>query len=395
MQTPISFKAQCLGRQVLERVDVHLVLGFGDRRRSLLRADLDPVRSAGKHRLVAHPDDGGLELVGDTGQRVGPREDVAAAGIDLVGKRDRYRLAGDGTREIAAHRDHTGDAAFASGRQDPDLVPRAHRTAHDRAREAPEIKVRAVDPLHRKPERRPSDVILDLHGLEMPHQRRPVIPGHRGARILDVVAAQTGHRDRDGVGQLDLPREVSVLGHDRLEDLARAIDEIHLVHSQDDVPDAEQRNDVAVPPGLGEHTLARVDQDHGEISGRGTGHHVSRVLLVPRRVRNDELALVGREKPVRNVDRDALLALRGEAVDQQREIERAALRPDLLRVRLERGELVLEDHLRVIEQPADERRLAVIDAAAGDEPEQALVLMRLEIGLDVPADHVRDVRHQK
>ncbi len=222
-----------------------------------------------------------------------------------------------------------------------------------------------------------------------------MIPGHRGARVLDVVAAQPRHGDRDDLRKLDLPGEVTVLGDDGVEDLARAIDEIHLVDGQHDVPDAEQRNDVAVPAGLRQHALARVDQDHGEVGGRGAGDHVACVLLVAGRVRDDELALVGREEPVRHVDRDALLALSREPVDQQREIERPALRADLLRVRLERGELVLEDHLRVVEQPADQRRLAVVHAAAGDEPEQALVLVRLEIGLDVRADQLRDVRHQK
>ena len=52
-----------------------------------------------------------------------------------------------------------------------------------------------------------------------------------------------------------------------------------------------------------------------------------------------------------------------------------ALRADLLRVRLQRRELILEDHLRVVQQPADQRRFAVIDAAAGDEAQQALVLV--------------------
>ena len=39
------------------------------------------------------------------------------------------------------------------------------------------------------------------------------------------------------------------------------------------VPDAEQRHDVAVPAGLGEHTLAGVDQDHREVGGGGAGNN--------------------------------------------------------------------------------------------------------------------------
>ena len=106
----------------------------------------------------------------------------------------------------------------------------------------------------------------------------------------------------------------------------------------------------------------------------------------PGRVGDDELALLGREEAIGDVDRDALFALGGEAVDQQREVDVLALRADALAVRFERGELILEDHLRVVQQPADQRRLAVVDRAAGDEAQQRLVLMLLEIGLDVLGD---------
>jgi hypothetical protein len=41
--------------------------------------------------------------------------------------------------------------------------------------------------------------------------------------------------------------------------------------------------------------------------------------------------------------------------------------------------VVLEDQLRFIEQPPDQRRLAVVDAAAGDEAQKILVLLLGEI----------------
>ena len=75
-----------------------------------------------------------------------------------------------------------------------------------------------------------------------------------------------------------------------------------------------------VPPGLHLHAARRVDQDHGEVRGRGAGRHVARVLLVARAVGDDELALVGVEVAVGDVDRDALLALGLQAVHQQRQV---------------------------------------------------------------------------
>jgi hypothetical protein len=51
---------------------------------------------------------------------------------------------------------------------------------------------------------------------------------------------------------------------------------------------------------------------------------------VARRVGDDELAPFGLEVSVGDVDRDPLLALRLEAVEQQREVEFSSLRPDRL-----------------------------------------------------------------
>jgi hypothetical protein len=47
-----------------------------------------------------------------------------------------------------------------------------------------------------------------------------------------------------------------------------------------------------------------------------------------------------------------------------------------------------EDHLAVVEKPTDQRRLAVVDAATGDEPQQRFMLMLDEIGVDVLGDQV-------
>ena len=98
-----------------------------------------------------------------------------------------------------------------------------------------------------------------------------------------------------------------------------------------------------MPPRLGQHALARIDQQHREVGGRGAGDHVARILLVARRVGDDELALLAREEAVGDVDRDALLALGREPVDEQGEIDLLALRAVALAVGFERGELVVEN----------------------------------------------------
>ena len=74
-------------------------------------------------------------------------------------------------------------------------------------------------------------------------------------------------------------------------------------------------------PGLRQHALARIDQHHGQIGVGGAGRHVARVLLMARRVGDDEAALVGGEEAIGDIDGDALLALGLQPVDQQREID--------------------------------------------------------------------------
>src|SRR5256885_1514721 len=78
-----------------------------------------------------------------------------------------------------------------------------------------------------------------------------------------------------------------------------------------------------------------------------------------RRVADDELAAFGGEVAVGHVDGDALLAFGRQAVGQQRQVGLAALG--------DAGQLVLQHGARVHQKSADQRALAVIDGAAGDE----------------------------
>ena len=137
--------------------------------------------------------------------------------------------------------------------------------------------------------------------------------------MLSPLRAETGiaceRLEAEGRG------EGAVVGLDRREDVGVVADEVDLVDHEHDVLHADEAEDEAVAAGLGEDALARVDQHQREIGVGGAGRHVAGVLLVARRVGDDELALVGREEPVGDVDGDALLALGGETVDEQREVD--------------------------------------------------------------------------
>ena len=132
--------------------------------------------------------------------------------------------------------------------------------------------------------------------------------------------------------------------------------------------------------------MAGVDEDDRQIGGGGTCGHVARVLLMAGGVGDDELALFGGEVAVGHIDRDPLLPFVLEAVGEQGQIDLCAGGAVAGGILGDRGELIFVDHLRLVEQPADERALAVIDAAAGDETQEFLAFMLGEVGVDVAGD---------
>ena len=155
---------------------------------------------------------------------------------------------------------------------------------------------------------------------------------------------------------------------DLLELLAVPVDQVHLVDREHDVPDAQQRRQERVPARLLEQPVAGVDQHDRQLCGRRAGHHVAGVLDVPRGVGDDEFPLGRGEVAVGDVDGDALLALGAQAVGHQSQV--GVVVSAFLGGALDGGQLVLHDGLGVVQQPADERGLAVVDGTGGRDAQQ-------------------------
>ena len=87
------------------------------------------------------------------------------------------------------------------------------------------------------------------------------------------------------------------------------------------------------------------------------------------------LRLMRREIAVRDVDGDALLALRAQPVGQQRKIDLAAANG--------RFQLIFVGALGVMQQPADQRALAVVHAARRGQAQQALGFLGCQEFFDI------------
>ncbi len=142
------------------------------------------------------------------------------------------------------------------------------------------------------------------------------------------------------------------------------IDPVHLVDDHRDLFDAEQMQQIAVAPGLVAHAFQRVDDQHRAVRLRGAGDHVAQEFGMAGRVDQHHVARSGAKADLRGVDGDALVALGLQRIEQERPFERhAAPRAD----GLEHFELAVGQAAGLVQQPPDQRRLAVIDMADDDD----------------------------
>jgi hypothetical protein len=208
----------------------------------------------------------------------------------------------------------------------------------------------------------------DRHRLEVLEQRRALVPGRVLRAQDDVVALLRRQRDRHDVlvGVAEGLGEPEELLRDAPVGVLVVVDQVHLVDREHQARHAQQAHHRDVPAGLLDDPGAGVHQQHGQRRGGRAGDRVAGVLDVPGGVGEDERAPRRGEVPVGDVDRDALLALRAQPVDEQRQVGVAAA----LRGALDGLHLVGEHRLGVVEQTSDQRRLAVVDAARSGELEQ-------------------------
>ena len=361
----------------------------GDRARRLL----DQVLPAGQQRCLGHPDQVRVETRIERRLLPGPDQHVATTDVDLVFECDGDRLRWEGFFQFAVVSDDGLDPAAFPRRQREHGVALSQDAGGQRTAETTEIQVWPIDPLHREPEVVEVLVVGDLDAIQQFHQRRTVEPGGPFAAPDDVVALQRRQRNEADLGNVETAGKFEIRVANAFIHRLAEVHQVHLVDGHDDVPDPEQRDDEAVTPGLRLHAVAGVDEDDRQIAVRGAGGHVARVLLVARRIGDDELAPGGGEIAIGDIDGNPLLTLRLQAIDQQRQVDLVAGGPAPEAVSLHGRQLIFVDQLGIVQQTTDQRALAVIDAAAGEKTQQFLALVLGQIGLDVGTDQFGLVGH--
>src|SRR2546426_1307475 len=228
-----------------------------------------------------------------------------------------------------------------------------------------------VDVLHREAQREVRRLRRDRELVQRLDERRPLVPRHLGRRLDDVLAFVRADRDEGDLVDLvaDASQEPGELRLQFGEPRFRKgrLRRVHLVDRDDELLHAEGacEEDVLLRLRLDAFRPAD-DEDSGVRLGRARDHVLDEVP-VARGVDDREVVLVRVKALVRDVDRQAALPLLLHLVHDEGELERglAHLLGELLQIL----EFVRVDVPGVVEDPADGRRLPVVDVADEHEVE--------------------------
>ncbi len=225
--------------------------------------------------------------------------------------------------------------------------------------------IRAIHPLYGKPKAMKIPVTRNVHLFQVSEQRRPRIPRRMRRGIDDVIAVQRTHRYKLYILDVQARQKLLELRADFQEALFAPADEVHLIDGDDQMRNPQERGDCGVAAALLDDAGSSVHENDREVRGGRTRHHVARVLHMPRRIRDDELAARRCEVAIRHVDRNPLFPLSAESVGEIGQIDLSTAGD--VSGALECLDLILHEGFRVVEQTANEGRLAVVDAPAGVE----------------------------
>src|SRR5947199_1391896 len=231
-----------------------------------------------------------------------------------------------------------------------------------------------VDVLDREAEGQVRRLWRHLQVVERLDEVRALVPGHLLRRLRDVLALVRADRDERDLVHL-VANAPEQRGEFRLQLVEarlreRRLRRVHLVDRDDQLLDAERAREEDVFFRLRLHAFRAANDEHGRIRLGRAGNHVLDEVPVAWGVDDREVVLVRVKALVRDVDRQAALPLLLHLVHDEGELERGLAH--LLGEFLQVLEFVGVDVPRVVQDPADGRRLPVVDVADEHQVEVGL-----------------------
>ncbi len=155
--------------------------------------------------------------------------------------------------------------ASAQVRCDDDVVAHRDASRSHGPGVAAEIQVRPVHPLYWKAEGLPGAVAPDINTLQLAEQAGTIVPVSVAGAVDDIVAVPGRDRDRNDRFEAKIAGKGHIVGDDPIKALFAVVDEVDLVHCQDEMADTKERTDERVALGLNQHALAGIDEDDSEL----------------------------------------------------------------------------------------------------------------------------------
>ena len=242
--------------------------------------------------------------------------------------------------------------------------------------------VEFVDRLNRQAQRQFVERLGRRQRIERLDDGRPDIPSDIRRAFVDAVAIARGNRNDGRRRDAEANQMRGDFIADRLETFGGEIHPVHLVDDDRDLFDAEQMQQIAVTPGLVAHAFERIDDQDSRISLRCAGDHVAQKFRVARRIDQHDIARAGAETNLRGVDRDALIALCLQRIQQERPLERHAAP---LADGFQHFEFAVGQAAGFVQQATNQCGLAVIDMADDDDAD---LRARGAIGKSVVSDRI-------
>src|SRR5579864_392499 len=125
---------------------------------------------------------------------------------------------------------------------------------------------------------------------------------------------------------------------------------------------------------LGLQSLAGINQNHRGVRSRSPRGHVTRVLLMPGSISNNEMAARCGEVTVSHVNGDALLPFRTQSIGNERKVQRATGPVDA--ALMYRFQLIFVHTPGFVQKPSDKGRLSIVYASRSAETQQLDVVWR-------------------